>query len=132
MRALRVRLVGLGASLVLGITSLVGAGSALAENNVHAVCHNVDIATSGGTNRQSINIVGVATSDGAKWWPNWWPINSVLVIVDVATSGRTKATSGGTNWQSITIVQENSTVATGDAVVSGGTNVRCVAVATGD
>ena len=85
MRALRVRLVGLGASLVLGVTSLVGAGSALAENNVHAVCHNVDIAT-----------------------------------------------SGGTNWQSITIVQENSTVATGDAVVSGGTNVRCVAIATGD
>ncbi len=108
MRALRVRLVGLGASLVLGVTSLVGAGSALAEKNVHAVCHNVDIATSGGTNRQSINIV-----------------DSVLVIVDVATSGRT-------NWQSITIVQENSTVATGDAVVSGGTNVRCVAIATGD
>ena len=125
MRALRVRLVGLGASLVLGITSLVGAGSALAENNVHAVCHNVDIATSGGTNRQSINIVGVATSDGAKWWPNWWPINSVLVIVDVATPGRT-------NRQSITIVQENSTVATGDAMVSGGTNIRCVAIATGD
>ena len=122
MRALRVRLVGLGASLVLGVTSLVGAGSALAQNNVHAVCHNVDIATSGGTNRQSINSVDVATSDGAKWWPNWWPINSVLVIVDVATSG-------GTNRQSITIVQESSTVATGDAVVSGGTNVRCVAVA---
>ena len=84
MRALRVRLVGLGASLVLGVTSLVGAGTALADhdNNVAVACPVVDVAT-----------------------------------------------SGGTNVQSFTIVQESSTVATGDAVVSGGTNVRCVAVA---
>ncbi len=85
MRALRVRLVGVGASLVLGVTSLVGAGWTLAENNVHAVCNNVDVAT-----------------------------------------------SGRTNWQSITIVQGNSTVARDGTLVSGGTNVRCVAIATGD
>ena len=123
MRALRVRLVGLGASLVLILTGIGGVGSALAnhDDNVAVACNNVDVATSGGTNEQSINSAGVATADGT----NWWPIDIVVVIVDVATSGRT-------NWQSITIVQENSTVARDGTVVSGGTNVRCVAIATGD
>ena len=129
MRALRVRLVGLGASLVLGVTSLVGAGTALADhdNNVAVACSksNADIATSGGAHGPSSNNVAIAISAA----PHWWPIN---IIVAVATSGGANATPGGTNVQSFTIVQENSTVATGDAVVSGGTNVRCVAVATGD
>ena len=124
MRTLRVRLVGLGASLVLGVTSLVGAGTALADhdNNVAVACPVVDVATSGGTNRQSSNNVAIAISAA----PHWWPIN---IIVAVATSGGANVTSSGTNVQSFTIVQESSTVATGDAVVSGGTNVRCVAVA---
>ncbi len=68
MRALRVRLVGLGASLVLVITGIGGAGAAMAQTtNVVAVCNNVDVATSGGTNVQSINIFQwsstVATGD---------------------------------------------------------------------
>ena len=126
MRALRVRLVGLGASLVLGVTSLVGAGTALADhdNNVAVACFksNADIATSGGAHGPSSNNVAIAISAA----PHWWPIN---IIVAVATSGGANATSSGTNVQSFNIFQWSSTVATGDAVVSGGTNVRCVAVA---
>ena len=122
MRALRVRLVGLGASLVLGVTSLVGAGTALADhdNNVAVACSksNADIATSGGANGPSSNNVAIAISAA----PHWWPINIIVAV----------ATSGGTNVQSFNIFQRSSTVATGDAVVSGGTNVRCVAVAAGN
>ena len=131
MRALRVRLVGLGASLVLVLTGIGGVGSALAfhDDNVAVACNNVDVATSGGTNEQSINSAGVATADGTKrhrtWHRTWWPIDIVVVIVDVATSGRT-------DRQSIHIVQGNSTVARDGTVVSGGTNVRCVAIATRD
>ena len=84
MRALRVRLVGLGASLVLVLTGIGGAGVALAthDDNVVVACPVVNVASTGGTNVQSFNIF--------QW---------------------------------------SSTVATGGAVVSGGTNVRCVAVA---
>ncbi len=129
MRALRVRLLGLSTGLVLVVSSITGAGVALANHdaNVAVACSesNADIATSGGANGPSSNNVAIAISAA----PHWWPIN---IIVAVATSGGANATSGGTNVQSINIFQWSSTVATGDAVVSGGTNVRCVAVAAGN
>ena len=56
MRALRVRLVGLGASLTLVLTGIGGVGSALAndEVNLAAACFNV--AAYGGANAQSVNV----------------------------------------------------------------------------
>jgi hypothetical protein len=128
MRALRVRLVGLGTSLVLVVTSLVGAGTALADhdNNVAVACSksNADIATSGGaatsggTNRPSSNNVAIAISAATHWWPT-----NIIVAV---------ATSGGANGPSSNIVQANSTVARGEGAVSSGVDVRCVAVAARD
>ena len=58
MRALRARLVGLGASLVLVITGIGGAGTALANHDVNlaAACFNVGVADRGGANAQSINV----------------------------------------------------------------------------
>ena len=122
MRALRVRLVGLGTSLVLVVTSLVGAGTALADhdNNVAVACSksNADIATSGGANGPSSNNVAIAISAATHWWPT-----NIIVAV---------ATSGGANGPSSNIVQANSTVARGEGAVSSGADVRCVAVAARD
>jgi hypothetical protein len=58
MQALRVRLVGLGASLVLVLTGIGGMGTALAqyEVNVAAACNNVAFADRGGANAQSVNV----------------------------------------------------------------------------
>ena len=58
MRALRVRLVGLGASLTLVLTGIGGVGSALAndEVNLAAACFNVGVAAYGGANAQSVNV----------------------------------------------------------------------------
>ncbi len=58
MRALRVRLVGLGASLVLVLTGIGGVGTALANYDVNlaAACFNVAVADRGGANAQSINV----------------------------------------------------------------------------
>ncbi len=58
MQALRVRLVGLGASLVLVLTGIGGVGTALAnhEANIAAACFNVGVADRGGANAQSINV----------------------------------------------------------------------------
>ena len=58
MRTLRVRLVGLGASLVLVLTGIGGMGTALANHDVNlaAACFNVTVADRGGANAQSINV----------------------------------------------------------------------------
>ncbi len=58
MRALRVRLVGLGASLVLVLTGIGGVGSALAnhDDNVAQACNNVGVAATGEVNDQAINV----------------------------------------------------------------------------
>ena len=58
MRTLRVRLVGLGASLVLVLTGIGGMGTALAnhEANLAFACFNVADADRGGANAQSINV----------------------------------------------------------------------------
>ena len=57
MQALRVRLVGLGASLVLVLTGIGGVGSALAyhDDNVAVACPVVGVAATGGANAQSFN-----------------------------------------------------------------------------
>ena len=58
MRTLRVRLVGLGASLVLVLTGIGGAGAALAyhDDNVAVACPVVGVASTGGANAQSFNV----------------------------------------------------------------------------
>ena len=57
MQTLRVRLVGLGASLVLGLTGIGGVGSALAnhDDNVAVACPVVGVADTGGANALSFN-----------------------------------------------------------------------------
>ena len=65
MQALRVRLVGLGASLVLVLTGIGGVGSALAthDDNVAVACPVVGVADRGGANAQSFNLAqGNATT----------------------------------------------------------------------
>ena len=64
MRALRVRLVGLGASLVLGLTGIGGVGTALAnhDDNVAVACTSTAVGVNGGAAVSS----GPAVAQGAQ------------------------------------------------------------------
>jgi 7-keto-8-aminopelargonate synthetase-like enzyme len=64
MRTLRVRLVGLGASLVLVLTGLGGAGTALANHrdNVAVACPSTAVGVNGGAAVSS----GPAVAQGAQ------------------------------------------------------------------
>src|SRR3712207_7580351 len=77
---LRVRLVGLGASLVLVLTGIGGMGTALAQEevnlNVAAACFNVGVDDRGGENAQSINVAQGNRSEerrvGKEFRSRWW------------------------------------------------------------
>jgi hypothetical protein len=64
MRALRVRLVGLGASLVLTLSGIAGAGVALAvhDDNVAVACTSTAVGVNGGAAVSS----GPAVAQGAQ------------------------------------------------------------------
>ena len=64
MQALRVRLVGLGASLVLVLTGIGGMGTALAthNNNVATACSSTAVGVNGGAAVSS----GPAVAQGAQ------------------------------------------------------------------